>query len=208
MTNSSIINIHLQRYILVSISRMIPPKVPNLKSSVGHQHSLQLKFKTFLFKLRSPYLDHAAPRQQQQEQPSEKKGQQKGELACTVGFHTDDDDGDSARLCRPLCSLPTVSFQSIEISKKVFGGIDNIFHVYLMRGFQKYGRNLILTVAFWLCYFAGSSKSHRENSISFIFLEFPHQVDMKNVVNSSKHFFGYFNTLETHSERLWYLFQE
>ena len=27
----------------------------------------------------------------------------------------------------------------------------------------------------------------------------PHQVDKKNVVKSSKHFFGYFNTLETHS---------
>ena len=52
----------------------------------------------------------------------------------------------------------------------------------------------------WLCYFAGSSKSHRENSISFIFLELLHQVDMKNVVESSKHFFGYFNTLETHNE--------
>ena len=33
-----------------------------------------------------------------------------------------------------------------------------------------------------------------------LFLESPHQVDMKNVVKSSKHFFGYFNTLETHSE--------
>ena len=32
------------------------------------------------------------------------------------------------------------------------------------------------------------------------FLESPHQVDMKNIVKSSKHFFGYFNTLETHSE--------
>ena len=51
----------------------------------------------------------------------------------------------------------------------------------------------------WLCYFAGNSKSHHENSISFIFLESPHQVDMKNVVKSSKHFFGYFNTLESHS---------
>ena len=44
----------------------------------------------------------------------------------------------------------------------------------------------------WLCYFAGNSKSHRENSFSFIFLEFPHQLDMKNVVKSSKHFFGVF----------------
>ena len=40
------------------------------------------------------------------------------------------------------------------------------------------------------------SKSHRENSISSIFLEPPQQVDMKNVVRSSKHFFGYFNTLK------------
>ena len=49
-------------------------------------------------------------------------------------------------------------------------------------------------------YLAGKSKSHRENSMSFIFLEYPHQVGMKNFVKSSKHFFGYFNTLETHSE--------
>ena len=94
--------------------------------------------------------------------------------------------------------------------KKCLGGFDNIFYVYLMRGFQKYGRNWILTVAFWghwqtkaglnwLYYFAGSSKSHLENSISFIFLKSPHQVDMKNVVKSFKHFFGYFKTLETHS---------
>ena len=95
-----------------------------------------------------------------------------------------------------------------------------LFHVYLMRGFQKYLRNWILTVDFWAtCKVAqtinhsqfspsGStflhclslpSKNHGENSISFIFLESPHQVDMKNVIKSSKHFFGYFNTLETHS---------
>ena len=52
----------------------------------------------------------------------------------------------------------------------------------------------------WLCYFAGSSKSHCENSISCIFLESPHQVDMKNVVKCYKHFFGYFNALKTHGE--------
>ena len=34
------------------------------------------------------------------------------------------------------------------------------------------------------------SKSHCEKSISSIFLESPHQVDMKNVVKSSKNFFG------------------
>ena len=38
---------------------------------------------------------------------------------------------------------------SIEIPKKVFGRFDNVFHVYLMRGFQKYARNWILTMAFW-----------------------------------------------------------
>ena len=54
----------------------------------------------------------------------------------------------------------------------------------------------------WLCFFTGSSKGHRENSISCIFLESPHQVDMKSAVKSSKHFFGYFNTLETHSDNL------
>ena len=112
----------------------------------------------------------------------------------------------------------TVGFQSIEIAKKVFVKFDNVFHAYLMRGFQKYGRNCILTVAFkgrlrqgknvlpdglnWLCYFAGSSKSHRENSISSIFLESPHQVDMKEVVKCYKHFFGYFNALKTHSAKV------
>ena len=41
------------------------------------------------------------------------------------------------------------------------------------------------------------SKSHHGNSISYKFLESPHQVDLKNVVKSSENFFGYFNTLET-----------
>ena len=77
----------------------------------------------------------------------------------------------------------------------------------LMRGFQKYGRNWIFTVAFWgqtkavqkcaarwgeLAVLFCSSKSHLENSISFIFLEFPHQVDMKNVVKSSQTLFWVF----------------
>ena len=109
----------------------------------------------------------------------------------------------------------TVSFQSIEIPKKVFGGFGNILHVYLLRdsknkkeiefsrllfeGRLTQCKNVLPDGLHWLCYFASSSKSHRENSISFIFLESSHQVDMKNVVKSSKHFFGYFNTLETHS---------
>ena len=61
------------------------------------------------------------------------------------------------------------------------------------------GKNVLADGLNWLCYFAGSSKSHRENSISSIFLESPHQVDMKFFVKSSKHFFVNFNTLETHS---------
>ena len=98
----------------------------------------------------------------------------------------------------------------------MFGGFDNIFHVCLIRGFQKIeevefswwlfegrlrqGKNVLPNGLNWLCYFAGSSKSHCENSISFILLESPYQADMKNVVKSSKHFSGYFNILETHSE--------
>jgi hypothetical protein len=65
----------------------------------------------------------------------------------------------------------------------------------------KQGINVLPDWLNWLCYFSGSSKSHRKSSISFIFLETPHQVDMKNVVKSSKYFFGYFNTIETHSVR-------
>ena len=40
-----------------------------------------------------------------------------------------------------LLSNSTVGFQSIEIAKKVFLTFVNVFHVYLMRGFQKYERN-------------------------------------------------------------------
>ena len=32
-----------------------------------------------------------------------------------------------------------------------------------------------------------------------IFLQSPHQVDMKNIVKCYKDFFGYFNALESHS---------
>ena len=56
------------------------------------------------------------------------------------------------------------------------------------------GKNVLPDGLNWLCYFADSLKCHRENSISFIFLEYPHQVDTKNVVKSSEHFFQYFNT--------------
>ena len=74
------------------------------------------------------------------------------------------------------------------------------FSRWLFEGRPREGKNLLPDGLIWLCYFAGNSKNHRENSISFIFLESPHQVDMNNVVKFSKHFFGYFDTLETHSE--------
>ena len=74
------------------------------------------------------------------------------------------------------------------------------FSRWLFEGRLRQGKKLLPDGLNWLHYFAGNSKSHRENSISFIFLESPHQVDMKEVVKSSKHFFGYFNTLETHGE--------
>ena len=76
----------------------------------------------------------------------------------------------------------------------------------LFEGRLRHCKNVLPDGLNWLCYFAGSSKSHRQNSISFIFLESLLQVDMKIVVKLSKHFLGYFNTLETHSV-LFYLFQ-
>ena len=77
---------------------------------------------------------------------------------------------------------------------------------WLFEGRLRQGKNVLPDGLNWLCYFAGSSKIHRKNSISFIFLESPHQVDMKNIVKSSKHFFGYFNTLETHSDVVMFLY--
>ena len=88
------------------------------------------------------------------------------------------------------------------------------FSRWLFEGRPRQGKNLLPDGLNWLCYFAGNSKSHRENSISFIFLESPHQVDMKNVAKCYKHFFAYFNALKTHSvicecpeDNCWYLNQ-
>ena len=78
------------------------------------------------------------------------------------------------------------------------------FSRWLFESRPRQGKNVLPDGLNLLCYFAGSSKSHPENSISFIVFESPHQVDMKIVVKSSKHFFGYFNTLETHSTMLSY----
>ena len=55
---------------------------------------------------------------------------------------------------------------------------------WLFEGRLGQGKNVLPDGLNWLCYFAGSSKSHRENSTSFIFFEFPHQVDMKNPPNT------------------------
>ena len=71
---------------------------------------------------------------------------------------------------------------------------------WLFEGRLRQGKNVLLDGLNWLCYFAGSSKSHRENSFFFLFLESPHQVDMKNVDKSSTPFFGHFNTLAPHSD--------
>ena len=75
------------------------------------------------------------------------------------------------------------------------------FSQWLFEGRLRQGKNLLPDGLDWLCYFADNSKSHHENSISFIFLESSHQVGMKNIVKSSKDFFGYFNILETHSDK-------
>ena len=45
---------------------------------------------------------------------------------------------DEANILFVTSNLGTVGFQSIEIGKKVLQTFDNIFHVYLMNGLQKY----------------------------------------------------------------------
>ena len=72
---------------------------------------------------------------------------------------------------------------------------------WLYEGRLRQGKNVLPDELNWLCYFERRFKSHHELSISFIFWESPHQVVMKNIVKSTKHFFWYFNTLETHSDQ-------
>ena len=55
------------------------------------------------------------------------------------------------------------------IPKKVFVTFDNVFHVYLMREFQKYGRNWILTVAFWGQTKAGQKCAARWAELAVLF---------------------------------------
>ena len=56
------------------------------------------------------------------------------------------------------------------------------FSRWLFEGRPRQGKNVLPDGLNWLCNFAGGSEGHRENSISCIFLESPHQVDIKNVV--------------------------
>ena len=49
-----------------------------------------------------------------------------------------------------------------------------------------------------LSYLAGSSKTHCKISISCLFLQSPHQLEMRNFVKYFKGFFWHFNTLETY----------
>ena len=69
------------------------------------------------------------------------------------------------------------------------------FSRWLFEGRPKQGKNVVPDGLNWLCHFAGNLKSHRENSISLIFLESSHQVDMKNVVKCCKYFLLYFTNL-------------
>ena len=56
------------------------------------------------------------------------------------------------------------------------------FSLRLFEGRLGQGKNVLPDWLNWLCYFAGNSKSHRDNSISFMFLESSQQEDMKNIV--------------------------
>ena len=64
------------------------------------------------------------------------------------------------------------------------------FLQWLFEGRLRQGKNVLPDGLNCLCYFAGSSKSHHEISISFIFLESHHQVDMKKISNPSNTYLG------------------
>ena len=72
------------------------------------------------------------------------------------------------------------------------------FSRWLFEGRLRQGKNVLPDGLNWQCYFAGSSKSHRGKSISCIFLESPHQLDMKSIVKYWKDFLWYFATLKTY----------
>ena len=62
------------------------------------------------------------------------------------------------------------------------------FSWWLFESRLRQGKNVLPDGLNWLCYFAGNSKGHREYSISFIFLESPHQVGMKELPNPQNTF--------------------
>ena len=68
---------------------------------------------------------------------------------------------------------------------------EGIPKIWLFEGRLRQGKNVLPDGLNWLCYFVGNSKSHRENSIYFLFLESSDHLNMKNVVKFSKHFFVY-----------------
>ena len=73
---------------------------------------------------------------------------------------------------------------------------------WLFEGRPRQGKNMLPDGLNWLCFLAGSSKSHCENSISCIFLESSGQVDMKNVAKCWKEFLCYFTSLETYRDSI------
>jgi hypothetical protein len=72
------------------------------------------------------------------------------------------------------------------------------FSWWLCEGRPRQGNHVPPDGLIGLCFFVGSSKSHRENSISCILLESPHQVDMKSIVKCWKDILWYFATLKTY----------
>ena len=79
-------------------------------------------------------------------------------------------------------------------------------HGGFLRAEPRQGKNVLPDGLNWLCYFVGSSKSHRENSISCIFLESPLQEEMKNVVKCWKDFLWHLATLKTYCDNANYYF--
>ena len=76
---------------------------------------------------------------------------------------------------------------------------------WLFEGRPRQGKNILPDGLNWLCYLAGSSKSHCENSISCIILESPCQLDMKNVTKCWKDIFWHSTALETLRELYYYI---
>ena len=88
--------------------------------------------------------------------------------------------------------------------KKCLWDLTIFFICTWWRDSENMKKNWILMMAFWatckiaqpiqpiwqhtFLFLSLPSKRHHDNSISSIFLESPHQVDIKNVVKSSKHF--------------------